>query len=133
LVAETIDVPPLNVDDMRNSWQELRQKTGDLPDAERLANTYAQLRQTADREESSLWSLSSLMATSAARAGIQVGKVHIFDYYDVSLRSIAAEGLTVYMLRVTKPYRGVALSHFDPGRMTYTERLLRSPNRSSSR
>lgn len=133
LVAETIDVPPLNVDDMRNSWQELRQKTGDLPDAERLANTYAQLRQTADREESSLWSLSSLMATSAARAGIQVGKVHIFDYYDVSLRSIAAEGLAAYMLRVTRPYRGVALSHFDPGRMTYTERLLRSPNRSSSR
>ena len=131
LVAETIDVPPLNIGDMRISWQELRQKTGDLPDAERLENTYAQLRQAAFREESSLWSLSSLIATSAARAGIQVGKVHIFDYYDVSLRSIAAEGLAAYMLRVTRPYRGVALSHFDPGRVTYTERLLRSLNRSS--
>lgn len=124
LMAETIDVPPLNVDDMRESWQELRQKKEDLPDADRLANIYVQLRQTATREESSFWSISSLMATSAARAGIQVGKVHIFDFYDVSLRTIAAEGLAAYMLRVTGPYRGVALSHFDPQRMTYTERLF---------
>lgn len=133
LMAETIDVPPLNIADMRKSWQELRKKPGGLPDAERLANTYAQLRRAADREESSLWSLSSLIATSAARAGIQVGKVHIFDYYDACLRTIAKEGLAAYMLRVTRPYRGVALTHFDPYRMTYTERFLGSLNRSSPR
>jgi hypothetical protein len=62
LVAESLDVPPLNVDDLRVSWQELRQHTTELPEAERLADLYAGLRQIAAREGHSLRTVSSLLA-----------------------------------------------------------------------
>lgn len=125
LMAEMLDMPPLNLADMRATWQELRSSVTELPDASRLTRIYALMEQVAKQEERSLWSISSLIAAGAARAGAQVGKVHIFDFYDRSLRTITAEGYYSYALRVIKPYRLVASSHFDPERITYTERALR--------
>ena len=125
LVAESLDAPPLNVDEMRTSWQELRQHTKELPDTGRLANLHAGLRQVAKREGQSLRSVSSLLAAGAVRAGVKTGQVHIFDYYQDALRTITREGLAVYAWRVTRPYRLVAADHLDPSRRTYTERLLR--------
>jgi hypothetical protein len=124
LVAESLDVPPLNVDDLRAWWRELRQEATDLPDAGRLAGLYASLQQVAQQEDRSLRSVSSLIAAGAVRAGVQTGQVHIFDYYEDALRTIAREGLAVYARRVTTPYLAVARRHFDPKTMTHTERLL---------
>ena len=124
LVAESLDVPPLNVDDLRAWWRELRQEATDLPDAGRLAGLYASLQQVAQQEDRSLRTVSSLIAAGAVRAGVQTGQVHIFDYYEDALRTIAREGLAVYARRVTTPYLAVARRHFDPKTMTHTERLL---------
>jgi hypothetical protein len=124
LIAESLDVPPLNVGDMRVSWQSLRQKVADLPDAGRLAKLYADLQGVAEREDRSLRSISSLLAAGAMRAGVQMGHTHIFDYYRDALGAIAAEGLPVYARRVTRPYLTAARDHLDPERATYTERLL---------
>ena len=33
LMADVLDEPPLNVDEMRTSWQEMRMKATELPDA----------------------------------------------------------------------------------------------------
>jgi hypothetical protein len=125
LVAESLDMPPLNVDDLRAWWRELRQEASDLPDGDRLADLYAELRQVAEREGHSLRSVSSLLAAGAIRAGIRIGQVHIFDYYQDALRIIAREGVAVYARRVTRPYLAVAKGHFDPRTTTYTERLAR--------
>ena len=125
LVAESLDVPPLSMADLRAWWRELRQEASGLPDGDRLANLYAGLRQAAEREGHSLRSVSSLLAVGAVRAGIQIGQVHIFDYYEDALRTIAGEGMAVYARRVTRPYLAVVKGHFDPGTTTYTERLLR--------
>jgi len=122
LMAEMMDVPPLNVDDMRKSWGELRGKATDLPDSDRLAGIYAQLGQAASRERRSLQSVSSLIGAGALRAGVQVGQVYIFDYYSEALRTINAEGSQAFVRRVTKPYLAAALEHFDPQRVTYTQR-----------
>jgi hypothetical protein len=124
LLAESLDVPPLNVDDMRTSWQELRRQGTDLPDTGRLADLYADLRQVAMQEGRSLRSVSSLLAAGALRAGVQIGQVHIFDYYEDALGTMAREGLAVYARRVTGPYLAVARRHFDPNRVSHTERLL---------
>jgi len=124
LVAESLDVPPLNVDHMRASWQALRQHATELPDAVRLADLYARLRQVAQQEGRSLRSVSSLIAAGALEAGVKTSQVHIFDYYQDALRTIAKEGLAAYMRRVTRPYLAVARMHFDSGTATYTERLL---------
>jgi len=125
LMAETVDVPPLNVRDMRSSWQALQQNVAELPDARRLASIYAQLQRVAKQEGRSLRSVSSLIAAGAVRAGVQMGHTYIFDYYHDALRVMTTEGLAAYAQRVAKPYLTVTVGHFDPQRITYTERLLR--------
>ncbi|TEU16243.1 MAG: hypothetical protein E3J21_11325 [Anaerolineales bacterium] len=129
LMAETIDVPPLNVHDMRSSWQSLQQNVAELPDASRLASIYAQLQQVTKQEGRSLKSMSSLIAAGAVRAGVQMGHTYIFDYYRDALRTITTEGLPAYAQRVAKPYLTVAASHLDPKRTTLTERLLQRVRR----
>jgi hypothetical protein len=124
LMAETIDVPPLNVRDMRSGWEALQQNVAELPDASRLASIYAQLQQVAKQEDRSLRSVSSLIAAGAMRAGVQMGHTYIFDYYHDALHTITTEGLPAYAQRVAKPYLAVAVDHFDPKRITHTERLL---------
>jgi hypothetical protein len=125
LAADTLDVPPLNVDDLRQTWRDLRQHATGLPDAGGLAGIYSDMQQVANQEGSSLPSLSGSIGSAAARAGVQTGQTHIFDFYVDSLQIISHEGLAGYMLRETLPYRLAAASHFDPNRITYTERLLR--------
>jgi hypothetical protein len=131
LMAETVDVPPLSVRDMRSSWQALRQNVAELPDASRLASIYAQLQQVAKQEGRPLWSVSSLIAVGAVRAGVQMGHTYIFDYYHDALRTITTGGLPAYARHVAKSYFVVAVGHFDPKRVTLTERLLQRLRRHS--
>jgi hypothetical protein len=125
MAAEALDIPPLNISDMRQTWKDLRGNTASLPDADRLAALYASLQQVAKQEKTSLYSLSNSIGAAAVRAGVQTGHKHILDFYIASLRTIAAEGLMKYTQRVTLPYRTAAASHFDPMHLTFTERLLR--------
>jgi len=124
LMADVLDEPPLNVDEMRSSWQEMRQHATELPDASRLASIYTDLQNVAIQEDRSLQFMSSLIATGALRAGVQLGHSHIFDYYQDALGTINTEGLPLYSKRVIRPYIAVAKTHFDPERITITERLF---------
>ena len=124
IMADALDVPPLNVDDMRSSWQEMRDHATDLPDADELTNLYNVLQATAEREDRSIQFMSSMIASGALRAGVNLGQVHIFDYYQDALRTINREGLPFYSRRVIKPYYETAKSHFDSQQLTYTERLM---------
>ena len=124
LMADTVDVPPLNVRDMRRSWHALRQNVADLPDASRLSGLYTQLERVARQEGRSLRSVSSIVAAGAARAGVQMGHAYVFDYYTDALRTISSEGLAAYARRVSKPYLSVAKNHLHPKCTTLTERLL---------
>jgi hypothetical protein len=124
IVAEALDVPPLNVDDMRSSWNEMRRHASELPNADRLASIYNELQETAEREDRSLQFMSSMIAAGALRAGVDLGQTHIFDYYQDALRTINSEGLPFYSRRVTRPYLVAAKSHFDPESISYTERLF---------
>ena len=124
VVAEALDVPPLSVEDMRSSWQEMKQHKDDLPDAGRLSDMYRELQATAEREDYTIQAMSSLIAAGALRAGITLGQTHVFDYYQDALEMINTEGLPGYSHRVLKPYYFAAREHFDPKRKSYTERLF---------
>jgi hypothetical protein len=124
IMAESLDTPPLNVEDMRSSWNEMQQHKNDLPDASRLTSLYNELQATAEQQDHSVQYMSSLIATGALRAGVNLGQVHIFDYYQDSLRTINREGLPFYSRRVIKPYFAAAKNHFNPQQLTFTERLL---------
>lgn len=124
LMADTVDVPPLNVRDLRATWQGLQKNARSLPDAARLAELYNQLVDIARQEDRPLASVSGLVAAGALRAGVQLGSVYIFDYYQQAFGAIANEGWAPYALRVTRPYLSTAAQHFEPERVTFTERFL---------
>src|SRR5918994_801937 len=126
VLADTVDVPPLNLTSVRTSWQELQRQAADLPDAADLENFFAELQLAARQEDRSLLEISSMVALGAVRTGERLGNVHIFDYYRLALRTIVEEGLLSFLRRTSTPYLTRAGSHFDPRSSTYSERLLRS-------
>jgi len=125
IAAEAVDIPPLTVSDMRRTWKDLQGNATSLPEADRLAALFADMQRVAKQEKTSILALSNSIGVAAVRAGIQTSHIHILDFYVSSLRTISAEGLMNYTQRVTLPYRLVAVSHFDPMYLTYTERLVR--------
>jgi len=124
-LADTVDVPPLNVPSVRTSWQELRRQAADLPDAACLEKIFAELQLAARQEDRSILEISSMVALGAVRSGVSLGSVHIFGYYRRALRTIVEEGLLSFLRRTSTPYLTRAGSHFDPRSSTYSERLLR--------
>ena len=124
VLADTVDVPPLNVASVRTSWQELKGQAADLPDAEGLQKIFSDLQLAAVREDRSVMEISSVVALGAVRAGMRLGSIHIFDYYRGALRTIADEGLVSFLYRTSTPYLTRARSHFDPGSGTLSERLM---------
>jgi hypothetical protein len=125
VLADTIDVPPLDVPSIRELWHELQRHASDLPSAERLAVIFAELQRAAQREGRSLLQISSVVALGAARAGLQLGNTYLFDYYREALRTIAQEGLISYLRRVSRPYLHSAATHFSPRSPTLTQRIAR--------
>jgi hypothetical protein len=125
VLADAVDVPPLNVSSVRTSWQELRRQAADLPDAASLERIFAELQLAARQEDRSVLEMSSVVALGAVRAGVGLGSVHIFDYYRRALRTIVEEGLLSFLRRTSTPYLRRAGFHFDPRSSTYSERLLR--------
>jgi hypothetical protein len=125
VLADAVDVPPLNVPSVRASWQELRRQAADLPDAAALETIFAELQLAARQEDRSMLEISSIVALGAVHAGVKLGNVHIFDYYRHALRTIVDEGLLSFLRRISSPYLTRAGAHFDPRSSTYSERLLR--------
>jgi hypothetical protein len=125
VLADTVDVPPLNVAGVRTSWQELQTQAAELPDAAGLEKIFAELQSAARQEDRSILEISSIVALGAVHAGVKLGNVHIFDYYRSALRMIVEEGLLSFLQRTSTPYLRRAGSHFAPRASTYSGRLLR--------
>jgi hypothetical protein len=124
VMADTIDVPPLNVADMRKTWQALREQVAELPDAADLARLYQGLQAVSTREGLPLLTVSATIAAGAIRAGVRLGDVHVFGYYRETLAELAAEGLLPYLRRIARPYFWGAVKHFDPAAPTLTQRFI---------
>ncbi|HJQ30349.1 MAG TPA: hypothetical protein VJ827_13500 [Rubrobacter sp.] len=125
VLADTVDVPPLNLPSVRTSWQELQRQAADLPDSAGLERIFAGLQLAARQEDRSILEISSVVALGAVRTGVKLGNVYIFDYYSHALRTIVEEGLLSFLRRTSTPYLTRAGSHFDPRSSTYSERMLR--------
>ena len=125
LMADAVDVPPLNVAAMRSSWQALRAQAGALPEAADLARLYHDLVALSRREGLPLTIVAETVAAGALRAGARLGDAHVINYYRDTLDALVAEGLPAYLRRSARPYLRGAARHFDPRATTFTQRFLR--------
>lgn len=123
-MADTIDIPPLALDEMRNSLSQFREHAEDLPNPRDLTQIFTEMNRAAAEQNRSLLGVSALVAAGAIQAGIQLGNVHLFSFYRDSLSTIRTEGVPAYLQRISQPYLEAAAHHLRPSNRTHTQRLL---------
>ena len=154
-LAGTINAPPLDVAQLREQWQALRQDASrlqpqSLPSPAVVGDLWRQLQSEAERQKLSIFETSSMMAVSAIKAvpdgarwltasavvgATRTGEIvagALLDHYRTTLDEIREVGYATYAARQLGPYVRAAVDQFSPGRVTLTERLLAKRGWSSS-
>ncbi len=120
--ARLIDIPPLEVEALKQSLADLRSDAGSLPTPEELDAVYSALVAEADREHRSLLEVSVGVGLAFFNSARKVGRQHVLDAYTEDLRPVRDEGFGAYARRVGRPYADAVARQFDPSRATVVER-----------
>jgi hypothetical protein len=146
-LAETLNIPPLDVEGLRREWAAIRESARgltptDLPSGKEIGERWEELKQESARQGRSIFEVSSVLALSAvrvlpdkarwlsasARAGARrTGKVFsaaILDHYTQTLNEMRAVGYVGYAKRQLSPYVRACVDQFSPQTRTLTQRLL---------
>jgi hypothetical protein len=121
--AALVDIPPVELEELRASLAELRAERDALPSPAELAAAFAALRRTADAEGRSLLEVSSGIGLAFLVSARDVSRTHLVVPYREDLQPLRREGFAAYARRVSEPYRKAVSAHFDPERPTWTERI----------
>jgi hypothetical protein len=122
--ARLIDIPPVEVAELRRSLAELRDEADDLPSQAELAALFDALRRTAAAEDRSLLEVSQGVGLAFLTSARKVSRIHLATPYREDWQPVREEGFANYARRVSRPYAAAVVGHFDRERRTYTERLL---------
>jgi hypothetical protein len=122
--ARLIDIPPLELAELRATLAELRRDASGLPSPSELAALYQGLREEAARERGSLLEVSVGMGLAFLLSAKNVTNTHLAIPYREDWAPLRSEGFAAYARRVGAPYARAAGGHFDPTRPSWTERLL---------
>ena len=122
--ARLIDIPPLELAELRASLDELWTNAAALPTQEELAAAFAALRRTAEAERRSLLEVSVGVGLAFLTSARKVGGAHVVVPFREDWRPLSDEGFGDYARRVTAPYARAVASHLDPAQATHTEKLL---------
>jgi hypothetical protein len=122
--ARMVDLPPLELQELRASVAELRSSAGELPSPQELAALYDGLQRTAARERRPLLEVSTGMGLAFLLSARNVGREHLVAPYREDWKPLREEGFAAYARRTAEPYRAAIAGHFDPERRTWTERAL---------
>jgi len=146
-LADTLNLPPLDVAGLRREWSRLKGglksiPPKNVPGLDRIEHIWSDIQTSAAAQGRSVFVVSSLMALStvahvpagalwlsrAARsAARRTGKVlgeQILDHYVDTLIEIAHEGFVHYWAREFRPYLHGAAQQFAADHGSLTERLL---------
>jgi hypothetical protein len=147
-LAQTLNLPPVDVRGLRREWKTLKEglqsiPPKSLPSMDRLENIWSKLRRTANTQDRSVFTISSLMAVSTLahvpsnllwlsraaqsavrRTGTVVGGA-LLEHYSQTLDEISQAGFLGYWTREFRPYLRAAAGQFTPQHVSLTERLLR--------
>ena len=122
--ARLIDLPPLELAQLRTSLAELRTSAGELPSPQELAGLYAGLRRTAARERRPLLDVSTQIGLAVALSARNIGREHVVTPYREDWEPLLEEGLAAYSRRVARPYRDAVAGHLDAEHVSWTDRAL---------
>jgi len=122
--ARLVDIPPLELSELRASLGELRAEADSLPTPQALAALFRALQDEARREDRSLLEVSSGVGLAFLTSARSVGREHLVVPYVEDWEPLRREGFGDYARRVSTPYRNAVTGHFDPARDTHTERAL---------
>jgi hypothetical protein len=122
--AGLIDIPPLELAQLRATLGEFRKDASGLPGAEEMAALYRGLREEARREHGTLLEVSVGMGIAFLLSAKKVVGRDLVVPYREDWAPLRREGFVDYARRVGAPYARAATGHFDPGRPSWTERLL---------
>lgn len=122
--AALIDMPPLELAELRRSVVELRQDAKSLPSPKELAELFEGLQRMARLEGRSLLEVSSGIGLAFLTSAKNVGRDHLVVPYREDWKPLRDEGFGGYASRVSGPYRRAIGKHFDRERPAWTERGL---------
>jgi hypothetical protein len=122
--ASLIDIPPVELAELRRSFAELAAEREALPSPQELAALYAGLQRTAEDENRSLLEVSQGIGMAFLVSARDVSRDHLVIPYREDWQPLWREGFGAYAARVSAPYRRAVAEHFDPDRPTWTERAL---------
>ena len=122
--ARLIDLPPLELAELKRSLSELRAAATSLPTPSEMAALLAGLRRTAAAERRPLLEVSSGVGLAFLASAKTVGRVHLAVPYHEDWQPLRNEGFAAYSTRVSRPYRAAVGGHFRPSRETLTERVV---------
>lgn len=122
--AGLIDVPPLELAELRSTLGELRDDASGLPGPQELASLYRGLREEAARERGTLLEVSVGMGMAFLLSAKSLTSRHLAIPYREDWAPLRREGFAAYARRVSAPYAQAVGGHFDPKRPSWTERLL---------
>jgi hypothetical protein len=120
--ARLIDIPPLEVEALKQSLRDLRQDASGLPAPAELEAVYRGLVDEANREQRSVLEVSVGIGLAFFNSARKVGRQHVLDPYTEDLKPVRDEGFGAYALRVGRPYAQAVGRHFDPARESFTEK-----------
>lgn len=146
-LAESVNTPPLDVAGLRTEWRkfvvEARQLPAPhLPSASDVTRVWQDLRATAEREQRSVFAVSSLLAVSAVSSLPERARVlsksaavvlrhggtavsnALLEHYRQSLQQMRDAGFLHYGVQQLTPYTRAAREAFSPTHSTLTDRLL---------
>jgi hypothetical protein len=147
-LAHAVNVPPLNVAELRKEWQEIRSQVRaanppQLPSPSAVDKQWKGLKQVSARQGRSIFETSSLMAIAAVRAlpnkarwlsastrvgARRAGKrlaADLLDGYSETLNELRKVGYLAYAKRQLSPYLRACVDQFSQQRPTLTQRLLK--------
>jgi hypothetical protein len=146
-LAETVNTPPLDVAGLRAEWRkfigEARQLPApQLPSAAAVTRLWQDLRATAEREQRTVFEVSSLLGVAAVselperarvlsksaaivlRHGGAAVSNALLEHYRQSLLELRKLGFLGYGVQQLAPYTHAAIGAFHPSRETLTGKLL---------
>jgi len=121
--AGMIDLPPLELSELKASLAELKGNASSLPSPKEMTALLNGLVETARLEQRSLLEVSSGVGFAFLASAKHLGRQHVVEAYREDWQPVRSEGFGAYAARIAAPYRSAMQGHFSPTRETHTERL----------